>query len=274
MSRRLTIFLAVAFLVTGTCWGTLVPLARARVTVYGHLPYMLLYMIGGLGPTLAAYVSVLATPSQYSLKEFHSRLFRWRIAGWWFAVALALPAALALIPLGLATLVHPEFSRALSVRPWYMFVPLFFVMVAGGGLEELGWRGIAQPEMERVLARPVAALLVGGIWALWNLPLFALPGVGQYGTNFPVFGIAVVGSALILAWLYGRTASILLCILFHAAGNAVAALGLAVPSGWHRLAVLDACLRVFVGALLLAFGPALSGKTLRPAPGGIVGRRG
>jgi hypothetical protein len=51
MSRRLTIFLAVSLLVTWTCWGILVLLARARTTVYGQLPFMLLCMLGGLGPT-------------------------------------------------------------------------------------------------------------------------------------------------------------------------------------------------------------------------------
>ena len=87
--------------------------------------------------------------------------------------------------------------------------------------------------------------------SIWHLPLFAIRGVWQYGTEFAVFGIATIGLALILAWLYGRTHSILLCIVFHAAVNAVAALGLTVPSGWHLLAVLDACLRLVVGALLV-----------------------
>lgn len=228
------------------------PLARARTIVYGYPTFMLLYMLGGLGPTIAAYVAVLLTPSHSPLREFHSRLFRWRIAVRWYVIAFALPVGLALAPVGVAIFVDPNFPRTLSVQPWYMLIPLFFVMVAGGGLEELGWRGIAQPEMERTVCRPVAAVLVGVIWSIWHLPLFVLPGVGQYGTSFGVFTIGVVGGALILAWLYGRTESILLCILFHAGWNAVAALGLAIPSDRRLLAVLDACLRVLVGALVLA----------------------
>lgn len=272
---RLKVFLAVSFLITWTCWWTLVPLARTQTTAYGHLPFMFLYMLGGLGPTIAAYVAVLATPAQSPLREFNSRLFRWRVSGWWYIIALALPMALALAALGLATFVDPDLPRGLSVRPWYMFVPLFLVMIVGGGLEELGWRGVAQPEMEQGLSRPVAAVLVGLIWSVWHLPLFVLPGVGQYGTNFPVFVICVVGGALILAWLYGRTGSILLCILFHASLNAVAALGLAIPSGQSRTALLDACLRVFVGALLLSVGSATPNKRLQPTePSATMERRG
>ena len=275
MSRRLKIFLAVSFLVTWTCWWMLVPLARARTTAYGHWPFMLLYMLGGLGPTIAAYVAVLAARAQSPLREFHSRLFRWRVGGWWYVIALAIPAVLALASVGVAIFVDPEFRRELSLRPWYMLFPPFLVMIAGGGLEELGWRGVAQPEMEQGLSRPAAAVLVGLIWSLWHLPLFFLPGVGQYGTSFPVFAIGLVGGALILAWLYGRTESILLCIFFHAGWNAAAALGLAIPSDRRLPAVLDACLRVVVGALLLAIGSAMSKRRLQPkAPGATIGSRG
>ena len=231
------------------------PLARARKVVFGQLFFMLPYMLGGLGPTIAAYVAVLATTSQAPLREFHARLFRWRLRAYWFLVALALPVALALASVGAAIVVDPDLARTLSLRPWYMFFPLLLVMVGGGGLEELGWRGVAQPELDRAYARPVAALLVGVVWSVWHLPLFVLPGVGQYGTNFAVFAVGCVGGAMILAWLYGRTGSILLCILFHASWNAAWALGLAIPSGRHGLAVMDSCFRVTVGALLLAIRP-------------------
>jgi membrane protease YdiL (CAAX protease family) len=261
MTRRFKIFLAVTFSVTWTCWWILVPMARARVTAYGHLPFMLLYMLGGLGPTIAAYAAVLATRAHSPLKEYHSRLLRWRVAGWWYVIAVGLPLTLALVGVGVAGLVDPGFAKGLSVRPWCVFFPLFLVMIAGGGLEELGWRGVAQPEMERRLGRMAAALCVGVIWSVWHLPLFFLPGVSQYGANFGVFAIGLVGGALILAWLYARTQSILLCILFHAGWNAVVALGLAIPSDKHLPALLDACLRLVVGAALLT---AASGR--RPAP--------
>ena len=254
MTHRLAIYLAVSFAVTWASWGILVPLARARTIVYGELPFMLLYFFGGLGPTIAAYVSVLATSTQAPLSEFHRRLFRRSVAGRWYVIALGLPVALALTSVGIAFLIDPDSATLLSIEPWYMFVPLLLVMVAGGGLEELGWRGVAQPEMERGLDRPIAAVLVGLVWSIWHLPLFVLRGVGQYGTNFPVFAIGVVGGALILAWLYARTGSILLCIIFHAGWNAIAALGLTISSQQDLAALLDACLRVGVGAFLLAVG--------------------
>jgi membrane protease YdiL (CAAX protease family) len=265
--NRLRIYLVTTFCITWTCWWTLVAFARAGTMVFGQPLFMVVYLIGGLGPTIAAYAAVLATPTQFPLREFHSRLFRWRLAWWWYLLVLALPVAVALASSGLASLAEPRLSIGLPVHPWYMFFPLFPVMILGGGLEELGWRGVAQPEMERSVARFVAAIFVGLIWAIWHLPLFFLPGVGQYGTNFFFFTIGVVGNALILAWIYGRTRSILLCIFYHASFNATAAIGLGVPGGKGWLSALDAFLCVLAGALLLAFASARPANPAPPNPG-------
>jgi membrane protease YdiL (CAAX protease family) len=252
MSRRLTIYLAVTFAVTWTFWGILVPLARARTVVYGQGAFMALYALGGLGPSIAAYVAVLATRKQSPLAEYHRRLFRWRVAGKWYGIAVGLPVALALASVAIANSISPGSGPPLLARPWYMFFPLFLLMIAGGGLEELGWRGIAQPELERSLRRFAAAVLVGLVWSVWHIPLFVLPGVGQYGTSFPVFAVHVVGSALLLAWLYAQTGSILLCIAFHAGRNAIWAIALAGPSRRPLVPLFDACLGVLAGAVLVA----------------------
>jgi membrane protease YdiL (CAAX protease family) len=122
--------------------------------------------------------------------------------------------------------------------------------------------------MERRVARPVAAVLVGLIWAVWHLPLFYLPGVGQYGANFFTFLIGVVGNALILAWIYGRTRSILICIFSHASFNATAALGLGIPGGKGWLSTLNVCLGVLAGALLLAFASGKPNNAIAVNPDG------
>lgn len=273
--KRLTIYCAATFAITWICWWPLALLVRPGTAVYGRPLFVLLYALGGLGPVIAAYRAVFATQVQSPLREFHSRLFRWRVTFRWYVIALALPVVLGLVPLGLASLVYPGSAAGLPARPWYMFLPLFLVMIAGGGLEEPGWRGVAQPETERRVGRPAAAVLVGLIWSLWHLPLFFIPGQLHFGGNFPVFAISVVGAALILAWLYGRTQSILLCILFHAGVNTVAALGWAVPLGRTGPALLEACFKVLAGALLLFAFPGQGDNALQPKPsGGAMERQG
>ncbi len=249
ISRRARIFLVTAFALTWVAWGSLILLARMRVTSYGQWPYMTLYVLGGLGPTIAAYVAVCRTPEQAPLREFHQRLLRWRVPFAWYPVAIGLPIALAFVAVGTAAALRPSLLAAVSIKPWYLFLSLFPMMMVGGGLEELGWRGVAQEEWGRSVGHGRAALLIGPIWAVWHLPLFFLPGVAQYGGNFALFLLGVMGNALILGWLYSRTRNILLCIFFHASWNTMMTLGVAIPHG-HGVSLVGPCLSLGVGTLL------------------------
>ena len=211
---------------------------------------MALYAIGGLAPTIAAFAAVITTRRQSPFREFLVRLFRWRVGALWYAAAIGTPLTIALIAAGAARLLAPA-TAPLFTRPWYAFFPLLVSMIAGGGLEEAGWRGVAQPELERHLSRELAALVVGIVWSAWHLPLFFIPGVTQYRTNFLVFSVQVVGAAMILAWLYGHTRSIFLCILFHAAMNASwLVLLIGAPGGTIR-SIFGALICILAGSMLL-----------------------
>jgi hypothetical protein len=86
--------------------------------------------------------------------------------------------------------------------------------------EEIGWRGFAQPTLQRKHSALRAAIIVSAIWAAWHLPLFgitatyrAMPAIGFAGFYF-----SLLTSALVLAWLYLRSRrSILVVAVFHAA---------------------------------------------------------
>lgn len=81
--NRLKTYLIATFLITWTCWWALVLLTRTGTMAYGYGQplFMVFYLLGGLGPTMAAFVAVLATPAQSPLREFNARLFRWRWPG-------------------------------------------------------------------------------------------------------------------------------------------------------------------------------------------------
>lgn len=104
-------------------------------------------------------------------------------------------------------------------NPWYLFPVFVILMIFGGGMEELGWRGIMQPYIEKKLSIIPAILVQGIIWAFWHLPLWFVPGTSQATNNFFSFMIycVVFGSALFL--LYRLTNSVAACILLHAWGN-------------------------------------------------------
>lgn len=92
--NRLKTYLIATFLITWTCWWALVLLTRTGTMAYGYGQplFMVFYLLGGLGPTIAAFVAVLATPAQSPLREFNARLFRWRVAWWWYMAGALLLA--------------------------------------------------------------------------------------------------------------------------------------------------------------------------------------
>jgi len=271
---RLVVFLLTTFGISWASWWTLaslvssgsaspaVPGAPTALTA-GQRLFVRLFVVGGFGPTIAAYVAILATPGEGRLREFHARMFKWRVGVRWYLAALGVPLALAVGVVLVAQAIRPGVLGGLAISPWYRAFLLFpLIAVGGGGNEELGWRGIAQPALEQRTSRVTAPLVVGLIWGLWERPLFSVPaGVPLAQTSFSIYVVDTVGLSLILAWIYGATQSILMCVLFHAAVNTMSVMGLPTP---HELGgatgATTALLEVMVG-----LGLILSTKSGEPA---------
>jgi hypothetical protein len=102
--RRLRLFLATTFVITWGSWWALAVLTGNGMTAFGQPLFMTLYLLGGFGPTLAAYLVVLATRRDAPIREFHSRLFRWRVGVVWYLLAFGLPLAIGLGSVAIAGL--------------------------------------------------------------------------------------------------------------------------------------------------------------------------
>jgi uncharacterized protein len=250
-SKRLWIYLLVVFAIMWPAWWLEAALSPPGSKVFANTLTGVLYCIAGLGPTVAPFVAVALTKRDGTLGEYMSRLFRWRVSPFYCLLALFLPVAAA----GITeyVLILASGLQAAPIEPLSRLLSLFPLMILGGGLEELGWRGVLQPELERRFTRFQAAAIVGVIWATWHLPLFFIPGVAQYGGNFGVFAVGIFGNAMMLALIYGRTRSILLCILFHASNNVTD------PMGLHPLndSTLPVSVQLLGAAASLVFGAAL-----------------
>ena len=83
-------------------------------------------------------------------------------------------------------------------------------------MEELGWRGLALPLLQRHLNPAAAGLVLGLIWGAWHLPAFFVGGTPQSGWSFLPFFVGVVAASVIMTGLYNASrGSLLLAMLMH-----------------------------------------------------------
>jgi membrane protease YdiL (CAAX protease family) len=105
---------------------------------------------------------------------------------------------------------------------WQKLLILFLVFTLGfDGLgEEIGWRGFALPKLLESRSPLAASLILGGLWAVWHFP-YALT-EGTFLSEVPLhwFFINLLAVSVIYTWIFINTnGSLLLPLLFHAAGN-------------------------------------------------------
>jgi membrane protease YdiL (CAAX protease family) len=85
-----------------------------------------------------------------------------------------------------------------------------------GPLEEFGWRGFAQPLLQRKMAPVWVALLIGIVWGFWHLPAFLLSGTQQSAWSFSAFFGGTIAISLIMTPLYNASrGSIFLAAFMH-----------------------------------------------------------
>jgi membrane protease YdiL (CAAX protease family) len=147
------------------------------------------------------------------LKAFLSRLLLWRCPPDWVAfVVIGIPlifVAGSLLKDGPALApVPPEVVGAL--------VAVLFMMLFLGPVEEFGWRGVAQPILQRYVAPISAGALIVAVWGIWHLPAFFLSGTVFGSWNCLPFFVGNVTLGVLVTPVFNRTGGGLFWpILFH-----------------------------------------------------------
>ncbi|HUT66104.1 MAG TPA: CPBP family intramembrane glutamic endopeptidase [Spirochaetota bacterium] len=162
-------------------------------------------MLGGLGPTITPWIALAFLGQRKPFQPYIKSLFRYRVGLLWHIIVLVLPYIIQLVSFGVSALVDRNASLSGNLQPWYMIFAYFPFMIAGGGLEEWGWRGIALPELEKRYNAVVSTFILGAVWSLWHLPLFFIPGVVQYEMSLISFALSVMAMSFILTWIYNST---------------------------------------------------------------------
>jgi membrane protease YdiL (CAAX protease family) len=206
-------YLVFTFAVSYAAWGAII-----LANQFGHLgpgaqAQVALDLVAGNAPAIVACVLLARAGVWRGVKGFLRLTFQFKALWTDYAAVFGLLAVAFGIPVAVGDV---KFGY-----PLYLAVLLIPVMIPLGGLEELGWRQILQPSLERRWPFAVATVATAAIWAVWHLPLFVMKGTVQADMSFPMFALSDLGLAFALAALYRVSGNIWLCVLFHSGVNAL-----------------------------------------------------
>jgi len=196
-----------------------------------------------------------------SLKEYFSRIVRWRVGIQWYAIALFTPLVLRLVAFGLniafgAEMVMefhwPAGSELLLGFLWPSFLGIALA-------EESGFRGFALPRLLVGRSAFAASLILGVLHAIWHLPLFIS------GEDPIIVILIIISGAVLNTWLFNKTnGSVLIAMLLHASVDIMVGIFNPLFSGADAVRQTNLLAVAFVVMAILL--PLLTGKELGRKP--------
>jgi membrane protease YdiL (CAAX protease family) len=213
-SSALLPFVVFAFAITWGVIGFYIFFPKQAVALFGQISGSHpLFFLATWAPAISALVLIFFRGGVAGLRRFLSRLQIWRCSvGWAAFVLIGLP----LVFLAGSLLKGGALLAPLPPEGMFSLLVLMFMMLLLGPVEELGWRGVALPILQRHFAPFWAGAIVGAIWGVWHLPAFHLAGVVFEDWSFLPFFIGNVTLAILVTPLFNSTrGSLLLPMLFH-----------------------------------------------------------
>jgi membrane protease YdiL (CAAX protease family) len=228
------VYFAVTFAIS---WGAALAAIGGSGGMRGTTPgsgprfvYALIAMLAG--PSVTGILVTALVYGRTGLREFRSRLLKWRVGIQWYAVALLIAPVMMTATLLALSLTSPAFLPGIVTSDQKASILLvgFAVGLSAGVFEELGWTGFAIPMVRRRHRLVAAALIVGICWSAWHL----LPNIwsiraasGQLAvslylvaTALGVFVGYLTAFRVLMVWVYEHTESVFVAILMHASFTA------------------------------------------------------
>lgn len=214
----LVVFFGLTLALTAAAWGP------AAVT--GRDPGLVLLAVGGAAPSVVAVVMIRRW-TRAARRDFWLRVVDPRRIPltWWVLLVLLFPATMA-ASLGLVAamggrLPTAEMLMDTATSPARLALVVGTTLIGGPLSEELGWRGFALSRLQHYTGPLAASLLLGGVGAVWHLPLFFMSGMvhSELGLATPHFWGWLgtwLAFSVIVTWVYNHShGSILGAVLLH-----------------------------------------------------------
>ena len=263
-SDGLWAFFATTFVLTLIFWGIPAVLQMSVVNTADtstetSLLAMLLLMLGGFTPSIAGIIMAYRVDKRAGLLDLWKRFLQFNLGSKWYLVMIVIPVIIAA-----GTMVMYALQGGVFIRPEFFnqpatLIPIVISVFIGGPFsEEFGWRGFALDRLQARWGAIKSSIILGLAWAVWHLPLFLIPGTGQYALGnpalmFPIYVFYVIGMSIAITWAYNNTnRSIWGAIFFHFTLNFTANIQLLISELTPRfLYIGNAIMTIFMAAILV-----------------------
>lgn len=206
--------------------------------------FLVLFIIGSWGPTLAAVITVGFSEGWSEAGKLFAGWGRWKVGFVWYLVALS-PIAVAFVAAGIYLLLGgkpPGAQQTVTAPVLVMFVVMNLLTGATG--EEPGWRAFATPRLQKHVNALITSLILGVLWALWHLPLWFVPGAPQKGMPYFPFALGAIFYTVIATWAYNNSkGSLVIASVLHLSFN----VSLGVVVGFLKLVPVNYFLWIVAG---------------------------
>src|SRR5215216_467138 len=197
---------------------------------WGFLPIESVRFMAG-APFIAALIVISLTQGWSGLRELGSRMIRWRVRWYWYAVAIGMPLAVVGLVVGLNVALGasaPSMVQYSSVSTILLVFAVRLVNPGDGALgEEPGWRGFALPGLQSTLSPLVSTLILGVLVTVWHVPLLFLEEGRLRPFMIVGFLLATLAVTFWYTWLFNHTGgSVFMTIISHSVQGTITIGGL------------------------------------------------
>jgi uncharacterized protein len=255
-----SIFAITSFFVLTIFWSWLLGFIAIYTKPYAPNFSMMLSIISGFGPSIAALVTVGFFGGRKGLNDWLKNALNWRVGWHWYVLAFFMPPLVML----LAQSIHWTLGGTIPTSPAVGHIPLTIanfglVFLIGGPLgEEFGWRSYAVTALGSKIGWRSASLIIGVIWGLWHLPWFFTAGTAQFQMSLAMFMLNILAGSVLFSWLFLRSkGSVIPALVAHTSLNAFAGILSIVPTSETSRAyalVTGIMVAIAVGILLRTDG--------------------
>lgn len=212
--RDLILFFGISFLIAWGILGLYIFASETMVRLFGNLTgEHPLFYLAVYAPAIAALTLIVYRHGINGVRRFLSRLLLWRVSIYWYVLLIVVVPLVFYVS---ALFKEGAYDTLFPFASAQAYLLALLLMSIKGPVEEIGWRGLALPMLQRRMVPFWAALILGVVWAVWHLPAFLLGSTPQSTWSLAPFFVGTVALSVIVTPLFNSArGSILLPAFFH-----------------------------------------------------------